>query len=575
MEKKTVKYLVSGAVIGGVTLLALWRWMHSMKKRLKFRRLNETQIHVINSSTEWEQHYPILASQLDSHKVLGFDCEWVFDKKRRPVALVQISTQQGFCLLVRTSKIAPNIPESFKKILADRSILKVGVASKDDGKKLQKDYGIVVRGCVDLRHMLGRIRGIYNCSSVGLQGLAAAVLGVNMAKESNIRCGDWEADILSSEQIDYAAQDALVAVDIFTNLVLAKMLGRAPQSNEIDHGAITEVDFWKKARSLCQGLVDILHKSKTMKTIINDSQQALSQQQSTDSVDGKGKGKKHESRAYSLRTRPLYYNCCLLAPDGQLLCTCDVRKVEWYIYKGLAEKVCDDPVTIKLKFEPAGRPKSELDYYLQNKENVCVVCGKSESYIKKLIIPKEYRKYFPPILKDHASHDVLLMCLPCHQMSCQYDSILRQSLAEECEAPLDAGSTSRSFQDHDLQKVRSAAKALLFNKSQIPQKRVEELKSIVTDFFGIDSLSEELLQKAAELDIRVNNPEFLPHGKKVVNHVRKNGGLLNFEKRWRKNFLDNMKPNFLPVMWSVDHQHERYANQMNLESDTLTGECSL
>ncbi|KAL5021968.1 hypothetical protein ScPMuIL_001123 [Solemya velum] len=523
-----------------------------MKKKLKIRRKSETQIHVINSSTEWEQHYPTIISHLETCKVLGFDCEWVFDKKRCPVAMVQISTQQGFCLLVRTCKMASNIPETFKKLLADRSILKVGVASKDDGKKLQKDYGIVVRGCVDLRHMLGRIRGIYNCSSVGLQGLAAAVLGVNMAKEYGIRCGNWEADTLSTEQIDYAACDALVAVDIFTNLVLAKMLGRALQEDDIECVAITEAEFWKNASSFCQGLLDVLYKTKTARTLTSDSQ--YSEPQGAGAVNGKAKSKKHESRASCL-------NCCLLAPDGQLLCTSDVRKVEWYIHKGLADKLSDDPLTLKLKFEETSGPKPDLGY-VQNNENICVVCGKSESYIKKFIIPKEYRKYFPTFLKVHTC-DLLVMCLPCHQISCQHDSIFRQSLAKEC----DADTTSRSFQDHDLQKVRSAAKALLLNKPQIPEKRIDELESTVKDFYGIDSLTEELLQTATELDIKVNNPQFLPHGKKVVRHMRRNGGVLNFEKRCRQNFLNCMKPQYLPDIWTVDH-NKCYVKQRNVQHHT-------
>ena len=32
---------------------------------------------------------------------------------------------------------------------------------KEDGKKLHLDYGLVVNGCVDLRHVLNRVRGIY------------------------------------------------------------------------------------------------------------------------------------------------------------------------------------------------------------------------------------------------------------------------------------------------------------------------------------------------------------------------------------------------------------------------------
>ena len=56
-------------------------------------------------------------------------------------------------------------------------------------------------------------------------------------------------------------------------------------------------------------------------------------------------------------------------------------------------KVDDDPVTVQLLFEPSGRPADKQDYYLNEKDNVCVVCGTDDSYIRKNIIPREYRKY--------------------------------------------------------------------------------------------------------------------------------------------------------------------------------------
>ena len=58
----------------------------------------------------------------------------------------------------------------------------------------------------------------------------------------------------------------------------------------------------------------------------------------------------------------------------------------------ISVKVSDNPLTVKLKFEPAGRPVSESNYYLQEKENICVVCGKEDSFIRKNIVPREYRK---------------------------------------------------------------------------------------------------------------------------------------------------------------------------------------
>lgn len=133
------------------------------------------------------------------------------------------------------------------------------------------------------------------------------------------------------------------------------------------------------------------------------------------------------SRAYSARKSALYDNCILQAPDGQQLCTCDYKKAMWleliksrifikptrimdiqfilyslfrYFAKGRGEVVCENPMTVRLNFEPSGRPSSEYDrYYLTDKVNKCVVCGQSESFLRKNIVPHEYRKHFPEHLK--------------------------------------------------------------------------------------------------------------------------------------------------------------------------------
>lgn len=42
----------------------------------------------------------------------------------------------------------------------------------------------------------------------------------------------------------------------------------------------------------------------------------------------------------------------------------------------------EDPFVVRLLFEPSGRPDSQQDYYLTAKENLCVVCGKVDSYIR-------------------------------------------------------------------------------------------------------------------------------------------------------------------------------------------------
>ena len=91
---------------------------------------------------------------------------------------------------------------------------------------------------------------------------------------------------------------------------------------------------------------------------------------------------------------------------------------------------------MRLKFEPSGRPQAEDSYYLSFKENVCVVCGRDESYLRKSIVPHDYRRHFPICMKDHHCHDILLMCSECHRLSNFYDEQLRQTLAKEYDAPL-------------------------------------------------------------------------------------------------------------------------------------------
>ena len=104
---------------------------------------------------------------------------------------------------------------------------------------------------------------------------------------------------------------------------------------------------------------------------------------------------------HSIRKSPLYTNAYLEAPDGQQLCVTDTKHAEWYVQKGLATYVSHEPaLTVRLNFEPKGRPEGKAgDYYLVAKTNQCVVCGIDESYLRKWIVPHEYRTHFPGINK--------------------------------------------------------------------------------------------------------------------------------------------------------------------------------
>lgn len=58
-----------------------------------------------------------------------------------------------------------------------------------------------------------------------------------------------------------------------------------------------------------------------------------------------------------------------------------------------------EPLRIQLTFEPSGRAKgTSAEYYTLEKQNQCVACGRKDSYVRKKVVPHEYRRYFPGLL---------------------------------------------------------------------------------------------------------------------------------------------------------------------------------
>lgn len=99
-----------------------------------------------------------------------------------------------------------------QELLASKRILKVGVASFEDGQKVIKDYGCRVNGTLDLRTLA---EGVNLPSLKSLAAMSLEYLNVEVDKIVEIRCGDWDADTLSDEQVAYAACDALASVFVY------------------------------------------------------------------------------------------------------------------------------------------------------------------------------------------------------------------------------------------------------------------------------------------------------------------------------------------------------------------------
>ncbi|XP_010510020.1 PREDICTED: protein RRP6-like 3 isoform X2 [Camelina sativa] len=213
---------------------------------------------------------------------------------------------------------------------------------------------------------------------------------------------------------------------------------------------------------------------------------------------------------------PVYHNCRIYANDGRLLCYCDKRKLEWYLNRGLAKLVEEDPPAIMLLFEPKGRPEDEgNDFYIQTKRNICVGCGEGKHYLRYRIIPSCYRVHFPEHLKSHRSHDIVLLCVDCHEVAHAAAERYKKQIATEFGIPLfvrrvldskEAQGTSSLMEDESTVNsedagvspllLRSAAMALLRHGNRMPSSRREELLQIVKMYYGGRDISEDDLERA-------------------------------------------------------------------------------
>ena len=466
-----------------------------------------------------------------TYRLMAVDLEWV-QKSVVPIALLQLSFPNGHCYLINHHQKIPNF---VLDLFTNEQILKIGVGILDeDLKKFKEKWNIEPKGLVDLRHVA--LKFYPNLNKLGVQSLTQTFLKINLDKDWRIRASNWENDPLSDRQIAYAANDVLTVMSILLTITF-------------NNFSVSNFDeLLSQSYEICSQFVDRRFSKK------------FKSSRSRSSTPQPNLQKKVPKNGHSVLSRPLYDNSRLEAPDGELLCVCDSKKALWYVSKNLGKVIENSPtLTVRLNFEPAGRPKGQAgDYYLAAKNNFCVVCGVDKCCLRKYIVPHEYRKLFPEVMRDHQSHDVLLMCLNCHQASNRLDHQMRSKLATISGSPLDE-IISKTKEDFDLKAIRSAGRALLkdFERNKIPMERKSELIRILKEHFEKDELGFEIIEAAANIDTCIQNEDYVSHAESVVTYFAENEGILKLEKLWRQHFLDSMKPQFLPPNWSIDHQEDR------------------
>ncbi|XP_055813923.1 3'-5' exonuclease isoform X2 [Solanum dulcamara] len=147
----------------------------------------------------------------EGHVALGFDIEWkpTFRRGVPPgkAAVMQICGDKGNCYVLHI--IHSGIPQTLQSLLEDPTIVKVGVCISNDAYKVLQDHNVAVKALEDLSELANK--KLDDPKKWSLASLTEKLLAKQLPKPSKIRLGNWEANVLSRDQLHYAATDAFVS----------------------------------------------------------------------------------------------------------------------------------------------------------------------------------------------------------------------------------------------------------------------------------------------------------------------------------------------------------------------------
>jgi ribonuclease D len=158
------------------------------------------------------KHLSKAFAEISHHRIVGFDTETkpVFVRgHQNKVALMQIALHDKV-FLIRINHTG--LQQEVINFLENSTILKAGVALRDDIKALQRLKKFEPQGIVELAE-LGKKAGL---EVEGVKRLAGLLLGFRISK--SVQTSNWEAQTLNEKQISYAATDAWVCLEIYKKL---------------------------------------------------------------------------------------------------------------------------------------------------------------------------------------------------------------------------------------------------------------------------------------------------------------------------------------------------------------------
>lgn len=164
-----------------------------------------------------------------SMPILGLDTETrpSFKKgSQHKVSLLQVSTYDT-CFLFRLNHTG--LTPAIVRLLEDTTVPKIGLSWHDDVASLQRIGKFTPGWFIDIQHHVKEV-GIEDMS---LQKLYANMFGQKISKRQQL--SNWEADVLTEKQKQYAATDAWACIMLYEELMRLKSGGQYELVIEDDH----------------------------------------------------------------------------------------------------------------------------------------------------------------------------------------------------------------------------------------------------------------------------------------------------------------------------------------------------
>jgi len=188
---------------------------HGPKTNITAEELNQLPLRAFDGKVSLITEAAKLSSvlrEIEKHDVVGFDTETRPSFKRGQsykVALLQVAIPHKVFLLRMHQT---GLPQEIISIFENPDIIKAGVAIHDDIKALQKINRFQPVSFIELSTM-AKASGLQVESVKKLAGL---LLGFRISKGA--QTSNWEALTLTEKQVEYAATDAWVCLEIYEHL---------------------------------------------------------------------------------------------------------------------------------------------------------------------------------------------------------------------------------------------------------------------------------------------------------------------------------------------------------------------